>query len=167
MFFQASLWRSAANKSSKNEQLCSRFSRFCEAKIMIFRYFRSSGQLVFSILRISKNFLYFSDFGDLPVTKKHSFLTHRDSDQLFVVLFFTIFGVLVFSIFYDLGCPKTQFCLAFGKTSESVVMVVNFRRLTSSRRSLFAGLDWGCVSMISFSEFYDFWVFRCSLFEIL
>ena len=41
---------------------------------------------------------------------------------------------------------------AFGKTAESVAMVVNFRGLTPSRRSLFGGLDCGCVSMVSFSD---------------
>ena len=44
---------------------------------MIFRYFRGSGQPVFSILRISENFSYFSDFGDLAAAKPYSLFAQK------------------------------------------------------------------------------------------
>ena len=45
---------------------------------------------------------------------------------------------------------------AFGKTAESVVMVVDFRGLAPARLSRFTGPDCGCVSVIFFAFLYDF-----------
>ena len=120
ILFQASLLRSAADKSAKNEQCCSRFSRFCDVRIMIFRYFWGSGQPVLSILRLSENLSYFSVFGDLPAAKNYFLFAPKSRLGLtFRGLVLYCFGVPVFSIFYDLGCPKIQLWLPFWLYFES------------------------------------------------
>ena len=83
-----------------------------------------------------------------------------------LVLYF--FGVLVFPIFYSFACPNLPFRFifwallwelwAYGKTVESVVVLVNFKGLTPSIRSPFAVLDWGCISMMIFCRFSWFLV---------
>ena len=139
------------------------FPRFCEVKIMIFRYFRGSGQPVFSILRISENFSYFSDFGDLAAAKTYSLFAQKSRLGLTFrgLVLYCFWGARFFNFLW-FGVPEDSISAsflallwelwAFGKTAESVVRVVNFRGLTPSRRSLFAGLDCGWVSMMSFSD---------------
>ena len=77
MFFKPVCEGALQTRVQKASSFSVDFPRFCEVKIMIFRYFRGSGQPVFSILRISENFLYFSDFGDLAAAKKYSLFAQK------------------------------------------------------------------------------------------
>ena len=82
----------------------------------------------------------------------------RDSDQLVVVLFPIVCESALFASFCLFWVPEASISAfflpslwnlwAFGKTVESVVSVVDFRGLTPPRRSLFAALGCGCVSMM-------------------
>ncbi len=72
-----------------------------------------------------------------------------------------------FSFFVILGALRLHFCshfdsllgaLGLWKNIWKCVTVVNFRDLAPSRQSLFAGLDCGCVLMVSFCRFLWFWV---------
>ena len=105
MFFQASLLRSAANKSAKNKPCCNRFSSFCEVRIMISRYFRGSGQPVLSILRISEKLSDFSVFGDLPAAKNYSLFGTKIETR-------TNFSWSCSLLF--LGCSFFQFFMIWG-----------------------------------------------------
>ena len=93
---------------------------------------------------------------------------HQNGDlvQLFVVFFFSVFWGAHVADFSWFWVPE-DFILAsilallwelwaFGKTAESVVMVVNFRGLALARLSLFSGPDCGYVSVTFFLVFYDF-----------
>ena len=93
---------------------------------------------------------------------------HQNGDpvQLFVVFFVSVFWGARFADFSWFWVPADPILAsilallwelwAFGKTAESVVMVVNFRGLAPARLSLFTGPDCGCVSVIFFAFFNDF-----------
>ena len=168
MFFKPVCEGALQTRVQKTSSFAVDFPRFCEVKIMIFRYFRGSGQPVFSILRISENFLYFSDFGDLAAAKPYSLFAQKSRLGLTFrsLLLYCFWGARFFNFLW-FGVPEDSNLApflallwelwAFGKTAESVVRVVNFRGLTPSRRSLFVGLDCGWVSMMSFSDLLWFW----------
>ena len=82
--------------------------------------------------------------------------------QCFCVLFFECSWLLFLMI---LGALRLNFrsrftsllwALGFWKNMWKFITVVNFRGSTPSRRSLFAGLDCGCILMMSFCSFLWF-----------
>ena len=176
MFVQASLLRSAANKSQKTSSFAVDFQDFARSETWILDISEAPGSPFFGFfgfLIISQIFLI---LGTSPPRKPTPFLNkNRDSDQLFHGLVLHCFwGARFFNLLWfwvpEDSILATFLALlwelwAFGKTVESVVTVVNFRGLTASRRSFFAGLGRGCVSMMSFSELYDSWLFWGSHFD--
>ena len=76
------------------------------------------------------------------------------------------FRILFFIGFCDFECPEIHFgyhfdsileALGLWKNSWKCVTVIKFTGLTSSRHTLFAGLDGGCVLILGFCSFFQFW----------
>ena len=93
------------------------------------------------------------------------------------VAFVLFFSMFLYWIFVILGARRLHFssflCVLLGalglwKNTEKCVPASNFRGSAPSRRSLFAGLDCGCVLMLSFCSFLWFWaIWRLPFWALL
>ena len=107
--------------------------------------------------------------GTIPPRKSRPFLTPKwRPGSTFRGSFLGVFWGARVAVFLWFWVPEDRILAsilallwelwAFGKTAESVVMVVNFRGLAPARLSSFTGPDCGCVSVTFFSSFLWFLV---------
>jgi hypothetical protein len=152
------------------------FSRFWEIRIMIFGHFGGPGAHFGGPGAHGR----FGHEKGYPRPRKSSPFLDKNvgTNPLFAVLcFWWFFACSFFLIFVILGALRlyvgSHFDSLLGarglwKNSWKCVTVINFRGLAPSRRSLFAGLDCGCVLMMSFCRFLWFWaVLRFPFWDLL